>query len=138
MEEKTTYKNLGPMGFALGLIFGGGIWAITWIVTSTSFEIDWTFLLSQGIGVGVIIGTVSALGLIKELYGEKEWLVVPFGMGWGTLVGIGNGLVSAWTMDISYLDSFSIGASAGLITGVIIGTFLWMMVRKKYGKRVSN
>ena len=57
--------------------------------------------------------------------------IVPFAMGWGTLVGTAVGFLSGWSMDLPYLDTFSLGASAGLICGIIIGTLLLAYVRKK-------
>ncbi len=124
-------ENIGSIGFAVGLILGGGLWATIWTIGGASLEIDITFVLGQGLAMGIIIGTISALGLIKGWFGEKKWLVVPFAMGWGTSVGISVGLLSGWSMDISYLDTFSLGASAGLISGIVIGALLWTYVRKE-------
>ncbi|MFP4141943.1 MAG: hypothetical protein ACLFSM_08885 [Thermoplasmata archaeon] len=131
MGEEINSENIGSIAFALGLIFGGGIWTTIWILAIDSIEIDLALVFTQGIGLGILIGTITALGLIKGWYGEKEWLVVPFGMGWGTAVGIVIGLTTAWSMEIPYIDAFSLGASAGLITGLIVGTFLWMNIRKE-------
>ncbi len=124
-------ENIGSIGFAVGLILGGGLWTTIWTVGGASLEIDLTFVFTQGVAVGILIGTISSLVLIKGWFGEKNWRVVPFAMGWGTSVGISVGLLSGWSMDISYLDTFSLGASAGLISGIVIGALLWTYVRKE-------
>ncbi|MFW6064761.1 MAG: hypothetical protein ACOC8Y_04215 [Candidatus Natronoplasma sp.] len=130
MGEETS-KNIGSTGFAIGLILGGGLWTTIWMVGGGFLESDITFVFSQGIAVGILIGTISSLALIKGWFGEKEWRVVPFAMGWGTLVGTAVGFLSSWSMDLPYLDTFSLGAGAGLICGILIGTLLLAYVRKK-------
>ncbi len=101
------------------------------MVAGAFLEIDITSVFAQGVAVGILIGSISALGLIKGWFGEKESLVIPFAMGWGTLVGIGVGLMSAWSMELPYLDTFSLGAGAGLICGVVIGTILWSYTQRE-------
>jgi len=95
------------------------------------FEIDIRYVFTQGVTVGILIGTISALSLIKGWFGEKESLVVPFAMGWGTLVGIGVGLLSGWSMQLPYLDTLSLGAGAGFTCGIVIGTILWLYDRRE-------
>ncbi|MFO7792732.1 MAG: hypothetical protein R6W73_07120 [Candidatus Saliniplasma sp.] len=119
-------KNIGAMGFSMGLIFGGGVWLATSVMLGTEF----TVFLIQGVGAGIIIGSACALGLIKGWFGRKEALVMPFGMGWGTMVGIVIGLLAAWSVDLSYLTGFSVGASAGFISGLLIASMLWISTKR--------
>ncbi len=107
MGENKETENIGAIVFTTGLILGGGLWATIWMVVGAFLEIDITSVFTQGVAVGILIGTISALGLIKGWFGEKESLVIPFAMGWGTLVGTGVGLLAAWSMELSYLDTFS-------------------------------
>lgn len=134
MGEEKEIENIGAIGFTTGLILGGGLWATIWTIAGVFLEIDITYVFTQGVAVGILIGSISALGLIKGWFGEKESLVVPFAMGWGTLVGIGVGLLSGWSMELPYLDTFSLGAGAGLICGVVIGTILWLYARREKKK----
>lgn len=122
MEESNSSKQLGTTGFTLGLVVG----TPAWIVTGALFDIGAEIGLTNGVAAGIIIGSICALALIKEWFGEREYLVIPFGMGWGTLVGVAIGLLFAWSTGVSYLTAFSAGTTAGLVSGVLIGSILWV------------
>ncbi len=115
-------KSLGATGVSLGIVIGVPVW----IVTNTFFDIGTKLGLSNGVAAGLIIGSICALALIKRWFGEHKIRVIPFGMGWGTLVGIGVGLLFAWSSGTSYLTAFSSGSIAGLISGILIGSILWI------------
>ncbi|MEF8873577.1 MAG: hypothetical protein V5A88_02775 [Candidatus Thermoplasmatota archaeon] len=122
MEKSNSSKQLGTTGFTLGLVVG----TPAWIVTGALFDIGAEIGLTNGVSAGIIIGSICALALIKEWFGEREYLVIPFGMGWGTLVGVAIGLLFAWSTGVSYLAAFSAGTTAGLVSGVLIGSILWV------------
>ncbi len=125
MENNDSSKHLGATGFTLGLVVGTPVW----IITGALFNMGTSIGLTNGVAAGIIIGSICALGLIKKWFGQREFLIIPFGMGWGTLVGIALGLVFAWSTAVAYTTAFSAGAISGLVSGVLIGSFLWFSLR---------
>ncbi len=107
-------------GFVAGLIIG----QLMGIVISTVSQIDLVSGITNGAGAGIIIAMIPAYVLINEKLSDRK-MIVPFAMGWGTLVGILVGLSSSWAQELAYMCGFSYGAVGGLATGVIIGLFLW-------------
>ncbi len=124
MDKSKSPKTLGSTGFTLGLVVG----TPSWIVSGTFFHIGTNFGLMNGVANGIIIGSVCALALIGEWFGERDILVIPFGMGWGTLAGIAMGLLFAWSTSVSYLGAFSTGSTAGLVSGIMVGSLLWTSI----------
>ncbi|MFP3872089.1 MAG: hypothetical protein ACOC55_03545 [Candidatus Natronoplasma sp.] len=123
--EKSS-KNIGTTGFTLGLVISVPVW----VLTGTFFEVGANITLTFGVAAGIITGSICALALIKKWLGEREILVVPFGMGWGTLVGIAVGVLIGWSTSISFFNGFSVGVWSGFISGISVGAFLWFSIHR--------
>lgn len=116
----------GNLGFTLGLIFGAGFG----LIISNLVGLDAVIGMSTGIAGGIIIGSITGLSLQKGWLGDNKKMVIPFGMGWGTLVGIFLGLLTAWTYDLSYTAGFSVGSLSGLSVGLFLGSLVYMNTKK--------
>ena len=122
METNDSSKSLGATGISLGIVISVPVW----IVISTFFDIGTNTGLTNGVVSGIIIGSICALALIKKCLGDNKIRIIPFGMGSGTLVGASVGLLLAWNSSVAYIGAFSAGAISGLISGILIGSVLWI------------
>ncbi|MFO8018069.1 MAG: hypothetical protein R6U96_05495 [Promethearchaeia archaeon] len=131
MTEKTAENakeefTPGTMGFILGLIFGGGFGFIATLLSG----LDIITGLLMGIGGGIIIGSIIGLALERRWVGTNDKLIIPFGLGWGTVVGILLGVVTSWIHNLAYLSGFSVGSITGLVAGTFLGTLLYLSSKK--------
>ena len=119
-------KKVTVFGFLSGLIVGQlmGIG----IVLTTGLDI--ISGLTNGAGAGIIVAMMPVQVLIKDWMTDKR-LLVPFGMGWGTLVGILVGVVASWSLGFQPLYGFSYGAIGGFVTGIVVCSILWFVSRDK-------
>lgn len=120
MFFKDYSERVASYGFIAGLILG----QVVGIAIAFLTELDIVSGITNGAGAGIIIAMVPAYVLINEKLSDSK-MIVPFTMGWGTLVGILVGLAAAWARELAYLGGFSHGAVGGLVAGVAIGLVLW-------------
>ncbi|GEM_PF-2045898 len=113
-------ERVASYGFISGLILG----QIVGIVFSFLTELDVVSGIVNGAGAGVVIAMIPAYMLINRKFTDGK-MIIPFAMGWGTVVGIMVGLAVAWARGLVYMGGFSYGSIGGLVTGTAIGLFLW-------------
>ncbi len=115
-------NNPGTLGFGVGIGMGAGLGILTALIADISIIIG----ITNGVATGIIVGGITGLSLERHWIGKDERMVIVFGMGWGTLVGIGQGLLTAWTHNFSYVSGFSTGSIAGLTLGTILGMQIFL------------
>lgn len=94
----------------------GALSTISFFITGANPGVSTAF----GISAGIIIGAVNSYFLEKNLI-ENNKMIIPFSMGLGTLIGIGLGLLGAWTYSYSYTQYFATSSITGLALGIVIG-----------------
>ncbi|MDG6256097.1 MAG: hypothetical protein QCH35_00705 [Methanomicrobiaceae archaeon] len=118
-------RGILGLGFSIGLIMGTGIWSMAAILSGLDIIVGMTY----GAGTGIITGLLTAQAYVRDRVRGSTGMLVVFGMGAGTLVGIPAGLLAAWSWSFSPLSGFFMGAGAGLIGGALIGAILRATVK---------
>ncbi|MEF8835314.1 MAG: hypothetical protein V5A76_04085 [Candidatus Thermoplasmatota archaeon] len=103
--------------FGLGIPIGGLMGILASFVSSVEFSQSFSF----GVAGGIITASLVATVIRKRRVRISILHLTSLGVGFGTLVGIGMGLLVAWTFSGSYRTGFSIGANAGLVGGALLG-----------------
>ncbi len=127
MYQKRNPKNVSAVGFTLGLISGTPVW----ILTGMFFDIAVDISLIDGVIIGIVIGSICALSLMKDLFEKREFLVIPYGMFVGALTGTFVGVFRAWSHGLGMFDGLSPGMISGIISGFLIAFLFWICVQER-------
>jgi len=101
----------------LGIPIGG----LMGILASFISEVEMSSAFSFGVAGGIITAALIATVIRKRNVRTSIIHLTSLGVGFGTLVGIGIGLLMAWTFSECYVAGLSIGASTGLVGGALLG-----------------
>lgn len=101
----------------LGIPIGG----LMGILASFVSSVELSQVFSFGVAGGIITASLMATVIRKRRLRVSILRLTSLGVGFGTLVGIGIGLLTSWTFSGSYQTGFSIGAIAGLLGGALLG-----------------
>jgi len=119
-------NNISTILFGLGIPIGG----LMGIVASFVSEVEMSRAFSFGVAGGIITAALIATVIRKRKIRPSILHLASLGVGFGTLVGIGIGLLMAWTFSEGYVAGFSIGASTGLVGGALLGLISGFFARR--------
>ncbi|MFW6065036.1 MAG: hypothetical protein ACOC8Y_05620 [Candidatus Natronoplasma sp.] len=112
--------------FGIGIPISG----LMGILASFVSEVEMSSSFSFGVAGGIITAALIATVIRKRNVRISVLHLTSLGVGFGTIVGIGIGLLMAWTFSGGYVAGFFIGASTGLVGGALLGMISGFFARK--------